>query len=75
MDLQQNRCTPNILPKYIALDGTLENIDPNGGTGRNIPVDASFDLTNRIKKIDVTVRESENDFNSSHFCWSITYLL
>lgn len=47
MDLQQNRCTPNILPKYIALDGTLENIDPNGGTGRNIPVDASFDLTIR----------------------------
>ena len=42
MDLQQNRCTPNILPKYIALDGTLENIDPNGGTGRNIPVDASL---------------------------------
>ena len=41
MDLQDNRCTPNMLPKYMALDGTLENIAPKGGTGRNTPVDAS----------------------------------
>ena len=38
-----------MLPKYIALDGTQEKIDPNGGTGRKIPVDASSNCIDSVR--------------------------
>ena len=78
MDLQDNRCTPNMLPKYMALDGTLENIAPKGGTGRNTPVDASVEfLENGNVYIFIRIYELRSVFYMmQHVAFSgKTYLL